>query len=102
MTDTVTTWLPIIAAAITVITTFLKTPAAGKLVTRIPARWRIVVPIVLGGISGILYNIIGGGDISESIYIALFSGPSAVFIHEAVVEAILGKSDTRKGPKNAD
>lgn len=91
-------WIAFSAAIITVIVNLMKNIKIDKIafVKKIPARWRIAIPIILGAISGILSNICGGESISSAIYIGLFSGPSAVFLHEAVFEAIFGQSKTRQ------
>lgn len=90
----------IAAAIIMLLTNLLKAPWLGGLVKKIPARWRIAIPILLGGIAGILANTAGGMSWGESLIVGLFSGPTAVFAHEAVVEAILGKSKTRQPELN--
>ena len=63
---------------------------------KIPKRWRIAIPIMLGGVAGILSSIVGGMPWIEALMVGLFSGPTAVFAHEAVVEAILGQSKSRE------
>lgn len=51
---------------------------------------------MLGGVAGILSSIVGGMPWIEALMVGLFSGPTAVFAHEAVVEAILGQSKSRE------
>ena len=68
-----------------------------KMLNRIPKRWRILVPILLGAVAGVLHSVASGGTWLESVVVALFTGPSAVFGHEAVVEAMLGKAKSRDG-----
>ena len=75
----------------TLLVSLFKLPQMGGLVMLIPRRCRLVIPVVLGGIAGILSGIIGGMPWPEAIYIGLFSGPTAIFAHEAIVHAILGK-----------
>lgn len=87
--------IAIAAATIMLLVNALKSPALGALVRRIPARWRIALPIALGGVAGILSSVVGGVPWAEAVTIGLFSGPSAVFAHEAVVEALLGSSASR-------
>ena len=87
----------IAAAVIMLLVNLLKAPWLGGLVKKIPKRWRVAIPILLGGVAGILANITGGIPWTEALMVGLFSGPTAVFAHEAVVEAILGKA-TSRGP----
>jgi hypothetical protein len=91
-----------VGAAIMLLVEALRSPRLGWLVEWIPRRWRIVVPVVLSGIAGILSSVAGGMSWQEALYIGLFAGPTAVFAHEAVVEAILGHSRWRgKNPSTA-
>lgn len=87
--------IAIAAAVIMLLVNLFKAPWLGGLVKKIPKRWRIAIPIMLGGVAGILSNIMGGIPWAEALMVGLFSGPTAVFAHEAVVEAILGRSRTR-------
>jgi hypothetical protein len=87
--------IAIAAAIIMLLTTLFKAPWLGGLVKKIPKRWRIAIPIILGGVAGILSSIVGGMPWLEALMVGLFSGPTAVFAHEAVVEAILGQSKSR-------
>lgn len=91
-------WIAAAGAIIMVLTNVLKLKALGGLVKQIPARWRIAIPIILGGAAGILASIAGGMPATEAVIIGLFSGPTAVFAHEAVIEAVLGRSKTRNNP----
>ena len=88
--------IAIAAAIIMLLVNLFKAPWLGGLVKKIPKRWRIAIPIILGGVAGILSNIVGGMPWIEALMIGLFSGPTAVFAHEAVVEAILGQSKSRE------
>lgn len=88
-------WIVISLAVVNLATSLLKqTP----LLSWVPKRWRIAIPVVLGGIAGILSNVIGGVPPLEALWVGLFSGPGAVFAHEAVTEAVLGRSSSRQGP----
>lgn len=85
-------WTVICAAAISLLVSQLKRPLLGDLVrTYVPRRWRAVVPVVLGGVAAVLLAVSGGVDWREAVYIGLFSGPGAIFCHEAVVHAVLGR-----------
>lgn len=88
--------IAIAAAIIMLLVNLFKAPWLGGLVKKIPKRWRIAIPIILGGVAGILSNIVGGMPWIEALMVGLFSGPTAVFAHEAVVEAILGQSKSRE------
>jgi hypothetical protein len=87
--------IAIAAAVIMLLTNLFKAPWLGGLVKKVPKRWRIAIPIILGGIAGILSSILGGMPWLEALMVGLFSGPAAVFAHEAIVEAILGQSKSR-------
>ena len=89
-------WIAIAATLITLLVSLFKLPLLGSLVKKIPRRWRFAIPVILGGVAGILANIVGGVSWLEALYVGLFSGPTAVFAHEAVVEAILGQSRSRE------
>jgi len=85
----------IAAGIIMLLVNLFKAPWLGGLVKKIPKRWRVAIPVLLGGIAGILSSVVGGIPWTEALMVGLFSGPTAVFAHEAVVEAILGKSKSR-------
>jgi len=88
--------IAIVAACIMVVVNLFKAPWMGGLVKKIPARWRVVVPIALGAIAGILSDVMLGMSWGHALMIGLFSGPTAVFAHEAVVEALLGGAKSRE------
>lgn len=87
--------IAIAAALIMLLVNLFKAPWLGSLVKKIPRRWRVAIPILLGGVAGILSTVMGGMPWPEALMVGLFSGPTAVFAHEAVVEAILGRSKSR-------
>ena len=87
--------IAIAAAIIMLLVNLFKAPWLGGIVKKVPKRWRIAIPIMLGGVAGILSNILGGIPWAEALMVGLFSGPTAVFAHEAVVEAILGRAKSR-------
>lgn len=87
--------IAVAAVAVTLLVDLLKSPWLGGLASRVPRRWRVAFPVALGGIAGILSDVVGGLPLQEAVFVGLFSGPTAVFAHEAVVEAILGRSRTR-------
>lgn len=87
--------IAIAAAAIMLLVNILKQPWAGGYMAKIPKRWRILIPIVLGGVAGILSSVVGGMPWFQALIIGLFTGPTAVFAHEAVIEALFGKSKSR-------
>jgi hypothetical protein len=91
-------WIGIASAAIWLVIGLLKLPALGGLIKKIPDRVRILLPILLGAAAGILASIAGGVPIVEAIWIGLFSGPGAVFAHEAVTKALLNKSSAATTP----
>lgn len=88
----------IAAAAITLLVSLFKSPLLGGIVNRIPAPWRIAIPIVLGGIAGILYDLMATVPSMEAWLVGIFSGPAAVFGHELVAESVLGGWRTRHAP----
>jgi hypothetical protein len=87
--------IAIAAALIMLLVDLFKAPWLGGVVKMIPKRWRIAVPIILSGIAGVLSDILGGLPWQEALLVGLFAGPTAVFAHEAVVEAILGHARSR-------
>lgn len=87
--------IAVAAVAVTLLVDLLKSPWLGGLASRVPRRWRVAFPVALGGIAGILSDVVAGLPLQEAVFVGLFSGPTAVFAHEAVVEAILGRSRTR-------
>ena len=87
--------IAIAAGIIMLLVNLFKAPWLGGLVKKIPSRWRVAIPVLLGGIAGVLSSVLGGMPWPEALMVGLFSGPTAVFAHEAVVEAILGKSKSR-------
>ena len=87
--------IAIAAAVIMLLVNLFRAPWLGGLTKKIPKRWRIAIPVMLGGVAGILSGIMGGMPWTEAVMVGLFSGPTAVFAHEAIVEAILGKAKSR-------
>jgi hypothetical protein len=87
--------IAIAAAAITLLVSLFKSPLLGGIVSRVPVRWRIAIPIVLGGIAGILYDLLAAVPPEEAMLVGLLSGPVAVFGHELVAESLLGGVQTR-------
>jgi hypothetical protein len=87
--------IAIAAAVITLLVSLFKSPLLGSIVSRIPVRWRIAIPIVLGGIAGILYDLMAAVPTQEAVLVGVFAGPVAVFGHELVAEALLGGVRTR-------
>jgi hypothetical protein len=85
--------LGVCAALILVICEVIKRPWAGAVWQRVPKRWRIALPILLSGVAGALTSIVAGVHWREALVVALLSGPSAVFLHEAIIKALLGRSD---------
>jgi hypothetical protein len=85
-------WVGIAGALIMLVLNLMRLPLLGGLMNKIPKRWRIALPIILGGVAGILSNIAGGAPALEALMVGLFTGPTAVFGHEAVYKAILGKT----------
>lgn len=91
--------IAIAAAAIMLVTNLFKARRLGGLVKRVPKRWRVAIPIVLGGVAGVLSSVVAGMPWKDAAMVGLFSGPTAVFAHEAVIEAILGKARSREPGK---
>lgn len=85
-------WLAVSIALVNLLTSLLK---QARFLSWIPIRWRVAIPVLLGGLSGILSSVLGGLPPLEALWIGLFSGPGAVFAHEAVTEAVLGTSQRR-------
>jgi hypothetical protein len=83
------------AALIMLLVDLFKAPWLGSVFKKVPKRWRIAIPIILSGIAGVLSNVLGGIPWQEAVVVGLFAGPTAVFAHEAVVEAILGHARSR-------
>ena len=85
----------IAAAMIMLLVDLFKAPWLGSVFKKVPKRWRIAIPIILSGIAGVLSNVLGGIPWQEAVVVGLLAGPTAVFAHEAVVEAILGHARSR-------
>ena len=88
-------WIAIVGGVIMLLLNLLRLPQLGSLTKKIPRRWRLVVAVALGGVGGILAGIAGGMPWYEAVAVGLFSGPAAVFSHEAVLNTILGKRDKK-------
>ena len=89
-------WIAIVSGVITLLLNLFKLPQLGALTKKIPGRWRLVIAVVLGGVGGILAGISGGMPWYEAVAVGLFSGPTAVFTHEAVLNTIMGTRDKKK------
>lgn len=89
-------WIAIVGGVIMLLLNLFKLPQLGGLTKKIPGRWRLVIAVILGGVGGILAGISGGMPWYEAIAIGLFSGPTAVFAHEAVLNTIMGADDKKK------
>lgn len=90
-------WAGISGGIIMSVVDLWRSTRLGWLIERIPRRARIVVPVALSGIAGILSSVAGGMSVPEAILIGLFAGPTAVFAHEAVAEALLGQAGPKEG-----
>ncbi len=88
-------WIAIVGGVIMLLLNLLRLPQLGSLTKKIPRRWRLVVAVALGGVGGILAGISGGMPWYEAVAVGLFSGPTAVFSHEAILNTVLGKRDKK-------
>jgi hypothetical protein len=79
------------SVVIMIFVSLFKQRKLGGLVKKVPRRWRGAVPVVLGGIAGMLAAIAGGMSWEQAVYIGCISGPGAIFGHEVVVHALFGK-----------
>jgi len=95
-------WIAISASVVALLGNLFRLPALGGITKKIPKRWRIVVPIVLGACAGLLGGVVGGMTWTEAIIAAVFTGPSAVFAHEAFVESLLGKRHKKEAAASGD
>lgn len=93
-------WIAIVGGVIMLLMNLFKLPQLGSLTKKIPGRWRLVIAVILGGVGGILASIAGGMPWYEAIAVGLFSGPTAVFAHEAVLNTIMGKDEKKKAEAN--
>lgn len=76
----------IAAAVITLLVQVFKSPMLGGLTDKIPAEYRAVIPVVLGGVAGMLYSVIAGTPWWEAVYFSIFAGGTAILNHQAVVK----------------
>lgn len=81
---------------ITLAVEVFRSPRLGRLVERIPRRWRITAPVALSIAAGFLSSISDGVPWQQAVYIGVFSGPTAVFTHELLVEAVAGDATRRE------
>ena len=93
-------WIAIVGGVIALLLNLFRLPLLGSLTKKIPGRWRLVIAVVLGGVGGILTGIAGGLPWYEAVAVGLFSGPSAVFAHEAVLNTIMGVREKKKTEAN--
>jgi len=83
-----TGWLGLVSLLLTVLISVLKNTEL-QLFQKIPQRLRILVPLVLGCVVGLIDKYVLSGSWGEAIYFAL-SGPGAIVIHEFLNHSILG------------
>jgi hypothetical protein len=92
--------LAIVGTTIMCVVHLMRLQLLGRVFEHIPRRWRIAVPVILTGVAGILWRVMNGEQsVHEAVYVGLFAGPTAVFAHEAVIEAILGRAVNRGDPE---
>lgn len=83
-------WSAIAGGLIFLLVALFKLPLLGGLIRKIPARWRILIVLVLGAASGCVAAIAGGMSWYEAVYVWLFSSSSGVFAHDLFVESLFG------------
>jgi hypothetical protein len=79
---------------ITLLVGLFRVRATGAPLLKVPARYRALVPGLLGVLVGVLV-FLGGAPAQEALVIALYSGPTAVFAHETVAEGLFNRRRTR-------
>ena len=84
-------WLLFVQAVIMTLCDLLKLPALGGLFNKIPPRFRLTLPIVLGGIAGILTNVAAGTAVVDAIVGALVYGAGSAAFRQAMVKMIMGR-----------
>jgi hypothetical protein len=87
--------IAVVGALITMLVSLLRSPRTGALVQLIPARWRVLVPVGLAILAGLLGYLGTDMSLAEVLMVAFFAGPAAVFGHETVNEAIRGQRFSR-------
>ena len=84
-------WLLFVNAVIMFLCDLMKLPALGGLFNRIPPRYRLTIPIVLGGIAGILTGVAGGATWINAVVGAIVYGAGSAAFRQALVKMILGR-----------
>ncbi|MBU0572048.1 MAG: hypothetical protein KJ995_08225 [Candidatus Omnitrophica bacterium] len=91
--------LLIIAAAIHLVIRLLKTGSLGK---RIPARYRPIIAVVLGGVAAAVDTYARGVPWQQALAQGMLGAATAMGTHDAVIEGLLGGNEILGGKKNAD
>ncbi len=84
-------WLLFIQAIIFLLCDLMKFPVLGNLFNRVPPRFRLTIPIVLGAIAGILTSVAAGQTWVNAIVGAFVYGAGAVGFRQAVMKMVFGK-----------
>ena len=84
-------WLLFVQAIIMLLSDLMKFPALGGLFNKIPPRFRLTLPIVLGGIAGMLTAVAGGTTWINAVVGAVIYGAGSAAFRQAVVKMALGR-----------
>jgi len=86
----------ILSAAIFLLLTLFRFPAFRSILyDRILKRWYAMIPMVLGLVSGLLYQVVSGVPLWHALLTGLLGGGGAVALHEWIVESGAGKNASR-------
>lgn len=87
-------WAAVAGFVIFILTQLQKTPAFGAWLQKVPRALRILLPLVLSAICGLLASWLDGMDIKHAAMTAFYTLASAVLQAEAFSQA----TGTRSGP----
>ena len=88
-------WYIILAAfGINILTNLMKTRLFKRVLKIIQPKYRVYFPLLFGLVVAILSLVIGRDPLT-AVYL-LFSGPTAIALHETLFESLLNQAESRK------
>jgi len=95
-------WIGIAGTLIMLLGNLFRLPMLGGVTKKIPKRWRTAIPIVLGGVAGVLASILGGASPVEAIMVGVFTGPTAIAQHESIANLLMNKREKKEEAKKKE
>ncbi len=84
-------WLLFVQAIIFLICDLMKLSALGNQFNKVPPRFRLTIPVLLGAVAGIITGVASGQTWINAILGAIVYGAGAISFRQALAKLIMGK-----------